>query len=921
MARGHLRSDSREGGNRRYWEDWAASVADIAARHTTRIKALLDDPDLDVSDDFDRFLEGLRCNLNDTITRDDAIDMLSQHLITRPVFDALFADYSFAENNPVSQVMEGMLARLDEQNLDAENETLERFYDSVRVRVEGIDNAEGKQKIITELYERFFKLAFPKVSRQLGIVYTPTEIIDFIHRSVEQVLQREFGASVSDPGVHVLDPFTGTGTFFTRLLQSGLVRPEDLARKYASELHANEMLLLAYYIAAVNIEATYHSIAKAEYVPFEGIVLTDTFQMTEGDGTLDDVIFPSNNRRAAHQRQLDIRVIIGNPPYSSNREGDDTPNIDYPTLDSKIEGAYVARSNATNKNALYDSYIRAFRWASNRILESADSGVVAFVTNGAYLDTNIADGFRKALVDEFHAIYSFNLRGNARTSGERRQKEKGNVFGAGSRNTVAITLLVKKPGESPGAELYYRDIGDYLSEKEKLSIVAGSSLDTMPWERLEPNEHGDWLNQRSDDGYDAFMPIGSRASGDEAVFRVFSTGVNSGRDAWMYSFSRQGLSTQVKRLIDFYNAQVDTFLTRSATNPGSIDKDSIDEFIEQDPTRINWNDTDKKRLLRGIRYEHSESRIVPTLYRPFTREWLYYDPNLIERLYQLPHILPASPGETYGIFVIAPTQRTPFSVLAVRGVPDSKLFVDAGHYYPRYTYPQHKDGMLTADDEGRVDNVTDRTLHAFARAYGDTVTKDDIFHYVYGLLHAPEYRDLYSANLGRVQPRIPFVADEGFWEYVRAGEELFGLHLGYEDIDPYPLEERRTGNESSEESLYRLDKMRFRKADGEQDRSTIVYNAHLSLAGIPDAAYEYQLGSRSALEWVMDRYQVSKDARGKSGIVNDPNDWRAESDSPRYVVELLARVAAVSVKTVEIVNALPKFRIAEGNSSKSTTGA
>jgi predicted helicase len=439
-------------GDRRYWEDWAKDVAVIAERHTTRIRTLLHDPTSRAAKEFDGFLAGLRGNLNASITRTDAIDMLAQHLITRPVFDALFAGYSFADHNPVSRVMQAMLDILDEHNVDAEAETLEGFYKSVRVRADGIDNAAGKQKIITELYEKFFKLAFPRTAESLGIVYTPVEIVDFIIRSVNNLLTEEFGVTLSSEGVHVLDPFTGTGTFIVRLLESGLITPADLARKYANELHANEILLLAYYIAAINIEATYHALATqtdptAGYVPFDGIVLTDTFQMTEKGDFDDEIVFPTNNDRAVRQRALDIRVIIANPPYSVGQTSgnDNNANLKYPTLDAAIRDTYAARSTATLKNSLYDSYIRAIRWASDRI---KDHGVIGFVTNGGFLDANTTDGLRLTLADEFTSIYVFNLRGNQRTAGELSRREGGKIFGTGSRNTVAITLLVKNPART-----------------------------------------------------------------------------------------------------------------------------------------------------------------------------------------------------------------------------------------------------------------------------------------------------------------------------------------------------------------------------------------------------------------------------------------------------------------------------------------
>ena len=440
----------------RYWETWADNIGEIARRHEFRIRALLRDPHSEIRQTFDDFLLGLRNNLNDGIAEDDAIGMLSQHLITKPVFDALFADYDFSARNPVSMAMQSTLDKLADHGLEKETEDLENFYRDVRIRAEGVNAAEDKQKIIAELYERFIQRALPDTAKNLGIVYTPTQVVYYIIRSVEDVLQENFGVSVSDAGVHVIDPFVGTGTFITRLLQSGLIKPGDLERKYKDELHANEIVLLAYYIAAINIEATYHDLTESQdYEPFNGIVLTDTFQSSEEGDPMDKVLFPRNNKRIERQKALDIRVIMGNPPWSA------TNNRQYPTIDNKVTTTYAASSQAKLKEALYDPYVKAIRQASDRVLQSEKGGVVAFVTNGGFINSNSFDGFRKAVSEEFHSIYCFDMRGNANTSGERRKQEGGGVFDAGSKASVAILLLVKKPGKSPGANIYYRDIGYY----------------------------------------------------------------------------------------------------------------------------------------------------------------------------------------------------------------------------------------------------------------------------------------------------------------------------------------------------------------------------------------------------------------------------------------------------------------------------
>jgi predicted helicase len=434
-------------GTRTYWEQWAADVADIAARLVTRITALLDDADSGAANGFDQFLTGLRDNLNDSITRDDAVSMLAQHLITKPVFDALFAGHDFASHNPVSRTMQKMVDTLGDAGLEAETEKLEGFYASVRRRASEVTSAEGKQQVIAELYEKFFRIGFKKQSDALGIVYTPTELVDFILRAADSLSRNHFGRGLTDEGVHILDGFAGTGTFITRLLQSGLIIPADLTRKYADELHANEIMLLAYYIAAVNIETTYHALAgktadEAAYEPFAGIVLADTFQISEAGDSMDSIMFPHNNARIEKQLTAPINIIIGNPPYSVGQSSanDLNANVKYPTLDGRIEQTYAKRSTATTRRTLYDSYVRALRWATDRI---GDAGVVGFISNGGWIDSNTTDGMRLSLAADYSAIYVYNLRGNQRTAGELSRKEGGKVFGTGSRNTVAIFIGVK----------------------------------------------------------------------------------------------------------------------------------------------------------------------------------------------------------------------------------------------------------------------------------------------------------------------------------------------------------------------------------------------------------------------------------------------------------------------------------------------
>ncbi|ABM10457.1 MULTISPECIES: DEAD/DEAH box helicase [Paenarthrobacter] len=909
----------RKVGDRRYWEDWAKDVKDIAERHTLRIRGILDDPASGVQDAFGQFLDGLRGNLNESITRDDAVDMLSQHLITKPVFDALFENYSFAAHNPVSRVMENMLEKLRGKSLETETAALEKFYASVRMRAEGIDNAEGKQKIITELYEKFFKLAFPRAAESLGIVYTPVEVVDFIIRSVDDVLRSEFGASLTDRGVHVLDPFTGTGTFIVRLLQSGLIRPEDLLYKYTNDLHANEILLLAYYIAAINIEATLHGLLteqdpEAGYVPFDGIVLTDTFQMTEDDDTLDNVIFPQNNERAAHQKALDIRVIVGNPPYSVGQgsQNDANANLKYPTLDASIERTYAARSRAALKRNLYDSYIRAIRWASNRLETSKHGGIVAYVSNGGYIDSNTADGLRKTLADEFHSIYIYNLRGNQRTAGELSRKEGGKIFGSGSRNTVAVMILVKKAGASGGATVHYRDIGDYLTREEKLAIVQESTVASVNWQRIIPNVEGDWINQRNA-AFDRFTPVGDKSKGTPAIFANYSLGLVTARDAWVYNYSSETVENNVKRMIEFYNHQVDLYAKAVSSNSATSQSRSIDELIDRDPTKFSWDRSDKSRLPRGIKYGYEPGGAYVSLYRPFSKQNVHFSRQLNNCVYQLPALFPDSQTKNLGFYCVGMGSAVPFSVLATNVLPNLHVTGagSGGQFFSRYTYQPRPSGedLLSqlastskTDQPEQVDNITDDALQEYSTFYGGGVSKDDIFYYVYGILHSPEYRAEFASDLQKMLPRIPKVAEvESFRAFVAAGRDLAALHIGYEEVEPYPLEESAVSD--NVENPYRVRKMNFGKG---KDRNTIIYNEHITLSGIPEVAYEYQLGSRSAIEWIIERYQVKTDKA--SGIINDPNDWCQEVGNPRYIIDLLRRIVTVSVETLKIVQDLPPIK-------------
>ena len=872
-------------GQRTYWEQLAKDVAQIAKAHVTRITAVVNDPDSGKRPAFEEFLEGLQATINPGIDETAAIDMLAQHLVTRPVFEALFADYQFLQSNPVSATMQRMLEALEDQALDKERVVLHDFYESVRLRAEGVDNHAGRQRIMTELYEKFFKNALPKTADALGIVYTPVEVVDFILRTTNQALQRHLGTRLTDEGVQVLDPFTGTGTFISRLLASGLIEPHDLARKYTSELNANEMVLLAYYIAAVNIEAAYHDIAGAsDFQPFDGIVLTDTFQMSEDADVIDHQMFSTNTDRALRQLDLDIRVIIGNPPYSVGQtsENDANQNLKYPTLDRSIEQTYATRSASRSVRSLYDSYVRAFRWASNRI---GDRGVIAFVSNGGWIDANSADGMRLTLAEEFNHIYVFNLRGNQRTAGELSRKEGGKIFGAGSRNTVAITLLVKTGRPGP-AEIRYCDIGDYLTREQKLAIVGEGDLDALSWRTITPSREGDWLDVRSA----SFLTF---PSVDGAVFRAHSYGLTTNRDSWVYTFSRNQLLAQMQLFVTEYN----DLLERWNREGGEAQL-----FVEDPSVRISWSARLKQRFLQRHRLDFEKAAVRPAAYRPFTREFVYMSRSVNERVRSMPQFFPTPNTANVGIVITGVSSHFTFTPFIADEIPDLHL-LDTCQFFPRYTYADPSgeldlDSSDLVDGYRRVDNITDQILAQFQASAGADVTKDGVFYYVYGLLHGPDYRQRYAADLKKMLPRIPLPDAGAFKAFANAGEELARLHLDYETVDPYPL----TENWAGETRDYRVTKMAFPKKGGKSDRTRLCYNAHLMLEGIPEDAYRYMLGSRSAIEWIIDRYQIRTDKA--SGIVNDPNSY---SEDPRYIVELLKRIVTVSLETMHIVDGLPSI--------------
>lgn len=912
-------------GTREYWDTWAKDIAKIAQTHITRITTIVAN-DGSEREAFIAFLDELRDDLNPEISEAEAIEMLAQHLITKPVFDALFKGSRFTKENPVSRAMEIVLGQLHEHNLEKESESLAKFYESVERRAADVKTAQGRQTLITELYDKFFRTAFPVLTARLGIVYTPVEVVDFIIHSVNDVLKTQFGQTLGSKGVHILDPFTGTGTFITRLLQSGLIAPDQLEHKYKHEIHANEIVLLAYYIAAVNIETVYHELAygslstNAPYDPFEGILLTDTFQMYEQERDMVANLLPDNSERRTKQKALDIRVIIGNPPYSAGQksESDNAKNIEYPQLDKSIRDTYAAASDATLQKALYDSYVRAFRWASERI---GDAGIMAFVTGSAWIERSFADGMRKCLADEFSDLYVFHLRGDIRKNmlSKGAAREGQNVFSSGSMTGISIAVLVKNPNAGRYGQINFHDIGPDLTTREKLKVIRDfASVDGISrakgWKLITPDENNDWLDQ-VDRSFNRFMQIGEKKTDQNSIFNNYSLGVVSNRDAWCVNSSRSKLEINIRKLISNYEKEL---LRKKEDNF----KGAVEDYINSDPKAFSWTHNLKTDFAREKHLNFNNGQITPIQYRPFTKQWQYFSRRLNERVYQMPRIFPNAISENLVIQASGIGARSGFSVF-MSNVLTSLDTIEKGQCFPLYLYEEAptNDNLfsttgLQINGLTRCDAITDEGLSHFQAAYPDEVIKkEDLFYYIYGLLHSPEYRERYANNLAKQLPRIPAVKTfADFAAFRDAGRTLGNLHVNFETIAPYMVTFKEGDHrlipeaETNPQKFYRVTKMKFGGKGKEKDKTTVIYNDNITIQNIPLEAYDYVVNGKPALEWVMERQVVKTDK--DSGIVNDANDYANETvGDPKYPLELFQRVITVSLETMKIVNSLPALDI------------
>ena len=856
-------------GDRKYLENWSQDVAKIAERQISWIKNKLSDKKDPISLEFKKFVSSLQHNINQNIDENQAAEMLSQHLITKPIFEALFEEYSFVNQNPVSQAMESIVSELEKAGFAKEQENLEPLYESVRMRAEGIEKAEDKQKIIVTLYDKFFKTAFKSTTERLGIVFTPIEVVDFIVHSVDDVLKKHFDKSLASKNVHILDPFTGTGTFIVRTLtylkeqmDAGKISLADITRKFTQELHANEIVLLSYYIAAINIEATFNEISGKEegYVPFEGIVLTDTFESTETEDTLDDDYFGTNDERLKRQQEVPITAIISNPPYSAKQTSvnDNNANLKYPRLDLRLAETYVSNSTATNKNNLYDSYIRAFRWASDQI---EDNGVIGFVSGAGFIDGNTADGMRKSFYEEFNHLYIFNLRGDQRTQGETSRKEGGKIFGSGSRTPIAISILVKDGSDNH--EVHYHDIGDYLSREDKLSILRDKeSILNIDWQSVVPDKNNDWINQRDEN----YLNYSALADEKNSIFLDRGIGYSSSRDSWVVGFSKDSITCNTKRLTEEFNSQVENVSDQSK--------------LLMDPTKINWSDDLLKRWSKREKIDYNQSDFRYIQYRPFTKKWV----NNLRPLIKRPSFWNKAFGETNiekNLFLNIGSGKRSSSLIS-KEISDYQLLFNTKSI-PLYSF----------DNNALLDKRIINIKHNWLNLFDNDI---DVLEYVYGVLHSSEYRKNYANDLQKSLPRIPLLKNKE--TYVEIGHKLADLHLNYEDQPIWDGVEVEISKPD-----YRVKKMKHPKKGV---LNTIIYNENITIKNIPEQAYEYVVNGRPAIEWIIDQYQVKTDK--KSGITDDPNNF---SDDPKYILNLLLSVITVSMRTLELIDELPEFEVEE----------
>ncbi len=837
---------------------------------------------------FRNFHQQCRAAIDPNLTEAQVEEMLIQHLLTERIFRTVFDNPDFTNRNIIAQEIEKVIQILTRRSPSRSEflHPLDPFYVAIEKTAATITDFSQKQAFLNTVYEQFFQGFSVDIADTHGIVYTPQPIVDFMVKSVEHVLVTEFGRSLSNMGVHIIDPFVGTGNFIVRLMQE--IQGRRLPQKYREELHCNEVMLLPYYIASLNIEHAYYE-RTGNYEPFPHICFVDTFDtfglMDAPHQTGEFTYFtPENTLRVKEQKEVPMFVVIGNPPYNARQanENDNNKNKPHAGVDAHVRDTFAADSNAQSKNKLYDPYIKAFRWAMDKI---DDKGIVAFVTNNGFIDGQMFDGMRKHLSEEFDTLYILDLGGNVRKG----QPGDANVFGI--QVGVSINILVKsrQNGSSYPAQILYNDETTDMSKARTFAFLdANRHVGNVVWRELTPDKRHTWLTEGLHADFDTFIPMGNKivkASENDVegtLFKTYSLGVSTNRDAWVYNFNRTSVTENVQRMIRCYNAQ--TLEWVGTKNKSGV---NLDDFVDSDPQKISWSENLKRKLRGGQLAEFAESKLRESLYRPFTKVNLFFDRVLNERVYVFPSIFPTpnTEKENRVICVAGIGDRKGFGCLVTSNIPSLDLAFEKNQCFPFYIYNE--------DGTNRRENITNWTLTQFQTYYTDnTISKWDIFHYTYGILHHPDYRERYQENLKRDLPHIPFAED--FWGFAKAGARLADLHVNYESQSEYaklnPIETPGMQVDLG------VERMKFSK-----DKTRLKYNDFLTLEGIPAEVFDYRLGNRSALEWVVDQYRVKVDKR--SGIVNNPN----REEDPEYILRLIGQVITVSLETMAIVNRLPSL--------------
>ncbi len=877
-------------GDRNYWENFATKTGNIAKTLNSRLKDVFEkNPEF-----FHGFLDSLRGNIHSNIKEDEALDMITSHIITKPIFDALFGDNI---KNPIAKALDKMVQKLSTLGLQGETKDLKNLYESVKTEAMHAKSQKSQQELIKNLYNTFFKEAFKKQSEKLGIVYTPIEVVDFILRATNGILKKHFHTDFNDKNITIFDPFTGTGSFIARLLskENALISDEALKEKFLNHLFAFDIVLLAYCIALINITQAVQNRDRS-LKNFKNIALTDSLDFYEekNDKGVFDLFkdLEENKEIKSTIEKQNIRVIIGNPPYSAGakNENDNNQNLSHKKLEKRVYEKYGKNSTAKSGATTRDTLIQSIYMASDRL---KDRGVLGFVVNGGFIDSKSGDGFRKCVAQEFAHLYVLNLRGNARTSGEVRQKEGDGIFDSGSRATIAIIFFVKDTSVKNSA-IHYYDIGDYLKREAKLNRLSNfTDLDDIKFETIIPNNKGDWINQR-DDAFDKLIPLKrDKKRQNPSVFDTNSGGVVSGRDPWVYSFSPDALMHSVQKCIDTYNADLERFNAHfreafkqrtKGVKSAELYKHLNDKEITTDKTKIAWSRALKQEFIKNKNLQESHKDCIRlALYRPFNKQWLYFDKNLNEEQSQLPKIFPNKDAQNVVINTGVGNGKN-FSALVSDCISSSDLILH-NQAYPLYYY----------DDLGnRHYAISGYALNLFRKHYKDNlITEEEIFYYIYAIFHHKGYLEKYKNSLTKEEPRTAL--SEDFKELSILGKELAKLHLNYEREELHTSVEYKTLMNAEEKGYYDVEKMK-------RQGNSIHYNNHIAITKIPKKAFEYVVNSKSAIDWVIERYQKTMDK--DSLIENNPNDYKGG----KYVFELLCRVIKLSEKSVDLIEKISKKR-------------